>query len=199
VLSSLTDWVTRLIADHGAVAVFGLMLLESACIPVPSEVVMLYAGYLVSTGSMSLATAVAAGVLGNLAGSLLAWWIGRAAGRDLVLRSGRVSEKHLALADRWFQRQGERAVLIARCVPIVRTFISLPAGISRMPAGRFALYTTIGCVPWVLALTLLGEWAGNSWQRTHGRLELLDVVAAAAILGGAAWLLLRRRSAARAP
>jgi membrane protein DedA with SNARE-associated domain len=193
VLSALTDWVTKTVADHGAAAVFVLMLLESACIPVPSEVVMLYAGYLVSTGQLGLVTAVAAGVVGNLAGSLLAWWVGRAAGRGVLERSRFVSDRHLALADRWFERHGERAVLISRCLPVIRTFISLPAGVARMRPGRFALYTALGCIPWVLALTLAGEWAGSSWSRAHSGLELLDVAVVLAILATLFWLVGRRR------
>jgi membrane protein DedA with SNARE-associated domain len=172
------------------------MLLESACIPVPSEVIMLYAGYLVSVGTLSLAGAVAAGVAGNLAGSVLAWWAGSAGGRDLILRYGRfvhVTEGRLGMADRWFARYGERTVLIARCLPLVRTFISLPAGIAKMPLRRFALYTTVGCVPWVLALTLLGEAVGKNWETLHTRLAFLDYVVAAMIVAGLTWLIVRIR------
>ena len=192
-LSALTDWVTRTVADHGAAAVFVLMLLESACIPVPSEVVMLYAGYLVSTGQLGLVVAVTAGVLGNLAGSVLAWWVGRTAGRPVLERSRWVSDRHLALADRWFERHGERAVLISRCLPVVRTFISLPAGVAGMRLGRFALYTALGCIPWVLGLTLLGAWAGSSWNRAHSGLELLDVAVVLAIAAGLVWFVGHRR------
>jgi membrane protein DedA with SNARE-associated domain len=163
------------------------MLLESACIPVPSEVIMLYAGYLVSIGQLGFVAAVVAGVLGNLAGSILAWWAGRTGGRELVLRYGRfihVTEPRLARSDRWFERYGERVVLVSRCVPVVRTFISLPAGIAQMPLRRFALYTTIGCVPWVAALTLLGYVVGSNWESLHQRLAVLDyIVVAAAVLG----------------
>lgn len=201
-LSSLSNWVTRTIADHGLLAVFGLMLLESACIPVPSEVIMLYAGYLVSVGQLGLVSAVAAGVLGNLAGSLIAWWAGSAGGRDLILRHGRyvhVTESRLGMADRWFARYGERTVLIARCLPIVRTFISLPAGIAKMPLRRFALYTTVGCIPWVLALTLLGDAVGKNWETLHGRLAFLDYAIAGAIVIGIAWLAVRWRRSLQAP
>jgi membrane protein DedA with SNARE-associated domain len=202
VLSSLSNWVTRTISDHGLAAVFGLMLLESACIPVPSEVIMLYAGYLVSAGKLSLIGAVAAGVAGNLAGSLLAWWAGSAGGRDLILRHGRfihVTEARLGTADRWFARYGERTVLIARCLPVIRTFISLPAGIAKMPLGRFATYTTIGCVPWVLALTLLGDAVGKNWERLHSHLAYVDYAVAAAVVAAIAWLAVRARRAAQAP
>jgi membrane protein DedA with SNARE-associated domain len=200
-VNGLTNWVTRTIADHGLAAVFGLMLLESACIPVPSEVIMLYAGYLVSAGKLGLIAAVIAGVAGNLAGSLLAWWAGRAGGRDLILRYGRfihVTEARLAVADRWFARHGERTVLLARCLPLIRTFISLPAGIARMSLTRFAAYTAIGCVPWVLALTLLGRAVGKNWETLHSRLAFLDYAIAAAIVIAIAWMAMRVRGARHA-
>jgi membrane protein DedA with SNARE-associated domain len=202
VLTALSIWVTRTVSDHGLAAVFGLMLLESACIPVPSEVIMLYAGYLVSAGKLGLIGAVAAGVAGNLAGSLLAWWAGSAGGRDLILRHGRlihVTETRLGMADRWFARYGERTVLIARCLPLIRTFISLPAGIAKMPFGRFAIYTTIGCVPWVLALTLLGDAVGKNWETLHTHLAFLDYAVAAAIVAAIAWLAVRARRATQVP
>jgi membrane protein DedA with SNARE-associated domain len=202
VLTALSNWVTRTVSDHGLAAVFGLMLLESACIPVPSEVIMLYAGYLVSAGKLGLIGAVAAGVAGNLAGSLLAWWAGSAGGRELILRYGRfihVTQARLGIADRWFARYGERTVLIARCLPLIRTFISLPAGVAKMPLGRFAAFTTIGCVPWVLALTLLGDAVGKNWETLHSRLAFLDYAVAAAIVAAIAWLAVRVRRTAQAP
>jgi membrane protein DedA with SNARE-associated domain len=200
-LSAVTEWITRTIADHGLIAVFVLMLLESACIPVPSEVIMLYAGYLVSIGQLGFVAAVAAGVLGNLAGSVLAWWAGKTGGRELVLRYGRfihVTEPRLARSDRWFERYGERVVLVSRCVPVVRTFISLPAGIAQMPLRRFALYTTIGCVPWVAALTLLGYVVGSNWESLHQRLAFLDYVVVGAAVLGVVWLAVRLRRGASA-
>ena len=175
------------------------MVLESACLPVPSEVIMLFAGYLVSIHHMSLVGAVAAGVAGNIVGSWIAWGVGISGGRVLLERHGRylhITPERLDLADRWFARRGERIVLIARCLPIIRTFISLPAGIARMPFWRFTLYTAIGCVPWVLALTLLGVQVGSRWDEWHKRLEFLDYAILAAILATIAYLLLRRRRGA---
>jgi membrane protein DedA with SNARE-associated domain len=163
VLNSLIDAVTRLIGDHGFPAVLGLMTLESACIPVPSEVIQLFAGYLVSIHRMSLFAAVSAGVLGNVLGSWIAWSVGYAGGRPLITRYGRfihVTPARLERAEGWFQRRGEIAVLIGRCVPLIRTFISLPAGVARMPFWRFTLFTLLGCIPWVLGLTLIGVQVG---------------------------------------
>jgi membrane protein DedA with SNARE-associated domain len=196
VLNRLVDAVTNLIGDHGIPAVFFLMILESACLPVPSEVIMLFAGYLVSIHSMSLAGAVAAGVAGNIVGSWIAWGVGISGGRVLLERHGRyvhITPANLDMADRWFERRGERIVLIARCLPIIRTFISLPAGIARMPFWRFTLYTAVGSLPWVLALTLLGVQVGSKWDEWHNRVEFLDYLVAAAIVVGIVYLVVRRR------
>jgi membrane protein DedA with SNARE-associated domain len=196
VLNRLVDAVTNAIANHGVPAVFFLMVLESACLPVPSEVIMLYAGYLVSIDKMGLAEAVAAGVAGNIVGSWIAWGVGRSGGRVLLERHGRylhITPARLDMADRLFEQRGERIVLIARCLPIIRTFISLPAGIARMPFWRFTLYTAIGCVPWVLALTLIGVQVGSKWDEWHKRVEFLDYLVAAGIVAGVVYLVVRRR------
>jgi membrane protein DedA with SNARE-associated domain len=196
VLNSLIDWITRTIGDHGFPAVLGLMTLESACIPVPSEVIQLFAGYLVSLHRMSLFAAVSAGVLGNVIGSWIAWTVGYYGGRPFIERYGRyvhVTPERLALSERWFERHGEIAVLVGRCVPIVRTFISLPAGVARMPFWRFTLFTVIGCVPWVLGLTLIGVQVGPSWERWRHRLEYLDYIVAAVIVIGIVYLYVRAR------
>jgi membrane protein DedA with SNARE-associated domain len=195
-LNGVIDWITRLIGDHGFPAVLGLMTLESACIPVPSEVIQLFAGYLVSAHRMSLFAAVSAGVLGNVLGSWIAWSVGYWGGRPFIARYGRfvhVTPARMALAERWFEQRGELAVLIGRCVPIVRTFISLPAGVARMPFWRFTLFTVIGCVPWVLGLTLIGVQVGPSWERWRHRLEYLDYVVAAALVVAVAIYVVRAR------
>jgi membrane protein DedA with SNARE-associated domain len=196
VLNRLVDAVTNLIGDHGIPAVFFLMIIESACLPVPSEVIMLFAGYLVSIHSMSLVGAVAAGVAGNIVGSWIAWAVGMSGGRILLERHGRyvhITPERLDMADRWFERRGERIVLIARCLPIIRTFISLPAGVARMPFWRFTIYTALGCVPWVLALTLVGVQVGSHWDTWHKRFEFLDYAIVAAIVAGVVYLVVRGR------
>lgn len=195
-LNSLIDAITRAIGDHGFPAVLGLMTLESACIPVPSEVIMLFAGYLVSLHKMTLFAAVSAGVLGNLVGSWIAWSVGYYGGRPFIERYGRyihITPARMAQSDRWFDRHGEVTVLVGRCIPVIRTFISLPAGIARMPFWRFTLFTVIGCIPWVLALTLLGVQVGPAWERWRHRLEYLDYIVAAAIVIGIVYLYIRAR------
>jgi membrane protein DedA with SNARE-associated domain len=202
VLNRLVDAVTNLIGDHGVPAVFFLMVLESACLPVPSEVIMLFAGYLVSIDQMTLTQAVVAGTLGNVVGSWIAWGLGFFGGRVLLERHGRwvhITPARLDMADRWFERRGERIVFIARCLPIIRTFISLPAGIARMPFWRFTIYTAAGSFIWVLALALIGVQVGAQWEEWHKRLEVLDYLVAAGIVAGVAYLVVRwRRSTAHA-
>jgi len=196
VLNGIIDAITRAIGNHGFPAVLGLMTLESACIPVPSEVIQLFAGYLVSLHRMSLFAAVSAGVLGNLIGSWIAWSVGYYGGRPFIERWGRyihVTPARLERSERWFDQHGELAVLIGRCVPVIRTFISLPAGVARMPFWRFSLFTLIGCVPWVLGLTLLGVQVGPSWERWRHRLEYLDYIVVAAIVIGIVYLVIRAR------
>jgi membrane protein DedA with SNARE-associated domain len=160
-----------LITQYGYVAVFLLMLAESACIPIPSEVIMLFGGALAAGAypgaHPSLIGIVLAGVLGNVAGSYIAWAVGRYAGQPAVRRWGRrfgVRGHDIDRATAWFDRYGSGAVLFGRMVPVVRTFISLPAGFAGMPAGRFGLFTTLGCIPWTAALGIAGYALGANWQ-----------------------------------
>jgi len=163
--------VQHLIIQYGYVAVFLLMLAESACIPIPSEVIMLFGGALAAGiypgVHPSLAGIVLAGVLGNVAGSYIAWGVGRYAGQAAVQRWGRrfgVRGHGIDRAVAWFDRHGSSAVLFGRVVPVVRSFISLPAGFADMPAGRFGLFTTLGCIPWTAALGIAGYALGTNWQ-----------------------------------
>jgi membrane protein DedA with SNARE-associated domain len=163
--------VQHLITQYGYVAVFLLMMAESACIPIPSEVIMLFGGALAAGAypgaHPSLAGIVLAGVLGNVAGSYIAWGVGRYAGQPAARRWGRrfgVRGHDIDRAVAWFDRHGSSAVLFGRVVPVVRTFISLPAGFADMPAGRFGLFTTLGCIPWTAALGIAGYALGTNWQ-----------------------------------
>jgi membrane protein DedA with SNARE-associated domain len=197
ILQPLIDWVTATIGDYGLFAVFGLMLLESTGVLIPSEAISPFAGYLVSQEKLTMFGAVSAGVLGNLVGSWIAYFVGLRGGRGLWLRYGRylgVRAHHLALAEKWFARYGEPAVLVSRCLPVVRTFVSFPAGTARMNFARFSAYTFLGCVPWVLALTYLGYVLGENWEEVGSFLHYLDYAVALALVAGAAYLFVRRRS-----
>ena len=198
-VASITEPIANAATDFidavGVIGVFLLMTLESACIPVPSEVIMLFAGFNLSTGDMTLLGVIVAGVAGNVVGS----WIAYAAGyygRIEVLDKNRfihINHKHLDWADSWFQRHGDATVFFARMLPIIRTFISLPAGVARMPFWRFTALTTLGCIPWVTALALIGREVGDNWEDWRHNLEYLDFVVGAAIVIGIAYLLIRRR------
>ncbi len=197
ILQPLIDWVTATIGDYGLFAVFGLMLLESMGILIPSEAISPFAGYLVSQEKMSMFGAVAAGVLGNLVGSWIAYFIGLWGGRELWLRYGRyvgVREHHLTLAEKWFDKYGEFTVFISRCLPVVRTFISFPAGTARMNLAKFSVYTFVGCVPWVLALTYFGYLLGENWEKVGSVLHYLDYAVALAFIVGVVYLFVRWRS-----
>jgi membrane protein DedA with SNARE-associated domain len=189
--------VQHFITQYGYLAVFLLMLAESACIPIPSEVIMLFGGALaagaVPGAHPSLVGIIVAGVLGNVAGSYIAWAVGKYAGQAAVHRWGRrvgIRERDIDRATAWFERHGSSAVLFGRVVPVVRTFISLPAGFAAMPAIRFGLFTTLGCIPWTAALGIAGYALGANWQNvandfhgpTYAIAGIIVVAAAAAIV-----------------
>jgi membrane protein DedA with SNARE-associated domain len=197
ILDPLINAATNFIDATGLAGVFVLMTLESACIPVPSEAIMLFAGFNVSEGNMTLFGIVAAGVLGNLVGSLIAYAAGYY-GRLELLDQNRlihINRRHLEWADRWFERHGAATVFFTRMMPIIRTFISLPAGAARMPIGRFTVYTLAGSIPWVLALGIIGREVGARWEDWRNSLHYLDYVVLAAVVIGIAYLIIRRRRA----
>ena len=190
------------IATYGYLAIFLLMVAESACIPVPSELIMTFGGALAAgavpgTG-LNLVGVILAGTAGNVAGSYIAWAVGRYGGQAALRRWGRllrIREHDLDRASEWFDRYGPRAVLIGRLLPVVRTFISLPAGIAGLDPLRFGIYTTIGCVPWTAALGAAGYAVGKNWDSIvkgfHGPTY---IIAAVVVIGLAVaiWRYLRR-------
>lgn len=195
VIQSLVSWVTNGIGTHGALAVFGLMIVESSGIPIPSEAISPFAGYLVSTAHMGFVIAVAAGVGGNLVGSWIAYFIGLWGGRELALRYGRyvgVSQTRLVRTERWFARYGEVTVLVSRLLPAVRSYSSFPAGFARMNLLKFTLYTIAGCVPWVLVLTYAGYLLGKHWDNVSSVLRPLEYVVVLAFVVGILYLIVRR-------
>src|SRR5262252_6285402 len=185
------------------------MLAESACIPVPSELIMLFGGALaagaVPGAHLSLAGVIIAGVLGNVAGSYVAWAVGKYAGQAAVRRWGRrvgIRQHEVDRAIGWFDRHGPAAVFFGRLVPVVRTFISLPAGLANMPAGRFGLYTTLGCIPWTAALGIAGYALGANWQHIandfHGPTYAIAGIIAVALASAVVLHFIRRRRRRRA-
>jgi membrane protein DedA with SNARE-associated domain len=199
-LASITDPIVEVAVDvvdaMGLPGVFVLMVLESACIPVPSEATMLFAGFNVSNGEYSLFAATMTGVGANLVGSWIAYGIGRAGRVDILEKHGaklHIKKSHLEWADRWFERHGDATVFFTRMLPIIRTFISLPAGVARMPFWRFSLLTIAGCLPWVLLLTFIGKQAGDRWESWKDSLHYVDYAVVAAIAIGIVWLVVRNR------
>lgn len=198
----MVEWGTDLILDwisqFGYLGITFLMALESACIPVPSEIVMPFSGYLVYLAEqpgydgtvMTLLGIGLAGAVGCTIGSIVAYWVGKHAGRRVIIRYGKyflVSEKHLLLAERWFEKYGEAATFISRLLPIIRTFISLPAGIAKMNFKKFVFYSFVGSLPWTLALGYVGYILGPSWEDIMDVFHKLDVVVVAAVIALVVW------------
>jgi membrane protein DedA with SNARE-associated domain len=200
---SLVNLAWHFVRDAGLPAVFVLMVAESACVPIPSEATMLFAGFAVADpgGSsahhhLTLVGIVAAGVLGNLVGSWIAYGVGRAGRVELIERHGRwlhLKPSHIAWADRWFARYGDPAIFFSRMLPIVRTFISLPAGIAKVPFARFTVLTIAGCLPWVLGLALVGEAVGNEWTNVRKGFEYVDYAVVALVVLGIVYAAIRWR------
>ena len=200
---SLVNVAWHFVRDGGLPAVFLLMTAESALVPIPSEATMLFAGFAVANpgGShahhhLTLLGIVVAGVVGNLVGSWIAYAVGRAGRLELIERHGRwlhMTPSRIAWADRWFERYGAPAVFFSRMIPIVRTFISLPAGIAKMPFVRFTVLTIAGCVPWVLGLALAGEAVGSEWHSVRKGFDYVDYAVVALVVLAIAYAIVRRR------
>jgi membrane protein DedA with SNARE-associated domain len=197
----LVEFATNVVGDLGIAGIFALMVPESACIPIPSEATMLFAGFNVSQGKYTLFAAVAAGVAANVVGSWIAYAIGYYGRLGLLERHGsklHIKKSHLDWADRWFAQHGEATVFFARMLPIIRTFISLPAGAARMPFWRFTIFTLLGCIPWVFLLAFIGKQAGSNWHKWKDSLHYVDYAVAAAIVVGIVYLVVRWRRRRRA-
>ena len=202
VLASITDplveFAVNVIDAMGLPGIFLLMVAESACIPIPSEATFLFAGFGVARGDFSLFAVVAVGTAANVVGSWIAYAIGYYGRVDVLEKHGRklhIKPSHLRWADDWFARYGSATVFFSRMLPIVRTFISLPAGVARMPFWRFTVLTTLGCIPWILMLTLIGQAVGDNWEQWKDKLHYVDYAVAALIVLGLIWLVVRKRRA----
>jgi membrane protein DedA with SNARE-associated domain len=187
-VGSFSDFVINLIGNLGYWGVFIGMTLESACIPIPSEIIMPFSGFVVWQGNtnMTLIGITIVGALGNLLGSIIAYSVGSKGGRPLLEKYGKyllITHSKLELADRWFFKYGGKAVLISRCLPIIRTFISLPAGIAHMDLKKFITYTFIGSLPWCFALGYIGTKLGPNWGIIQGYFHILDIIVEIVIFG----------------
>lgn len=193
------------VSRHGYLAIFILMAIESACIPIPSEAIMLFGGALTAevviagtTGHLSRSAVAVIGALGNVLGSAVAYLIGRTGGRTVVERWGRyllIRHHDLDRAERFFARRGQLAVLIGRLLPVVRTFISFPAGVSEMPFGSFAFLTLIGSLPWTFGLAYVGQRLAANWQTVANAATPISMVIAVLLVAVVACWYLKRRGA----
>jgi membrane protein DedA with SNARE-associated domain len=190
ILGILFIFIKSVIAATSYAGIALLMAIESACIPLPSELIMPFAGYLVYEGSLSLFWVATAGAIGCNMGSLVAYEIGYYGGRPLVERYGRwilMGRRELDWADRFFARWGYLAVFVGRLLPVIRTFIALPAGVARMPRGRFHIYTFLGSWPWCLALAYVGMKLGENWRGIGKYFHQFDIVIGGILLIGIVW------------
>jgi membrane protein DedA with SNARE-associated domain len=203
ILTALAGMITAVISAGGYAGIAALMAIESACIPLPSEIIMPFSGYLVSTGRFELFWVATAGAVGCNIGSTIAYYAGAYGGRRAVERWGRyllIDPRDLARADRFFARWGSATVFVSRLLPVVRTFIALPAGIARMNQAKFQLYTFLGSWPWCFALAYVGMKLGEAWDSDptlKDTLHRFDAAIAAALVAGAAWYVWRHLQGAR--
>jgi membrane protein DedA with SNARE-associated domain len=207
IIEILSGLIVATISLLGYSGIVLLMAIESACIPLPSEIIMPFSGYLVSTGQMNLWAVAFAGAVGCVLGSLVAYWVGSKGGRPLIEKYGRfvlVSSHDLDLADRWFANYGEIIVFVSRLLPAIRTFIAFPAGVARMNLKRFVIYTFAGSLPWCLGLAYIGQKLGEKWNKDDTlktwfhRFDFLIGIAAALLIGWWIWRHLRHLSKEKA-
>lgn len=201
ILEALAAFVIYVISQMGLPGIVLLMAIESACIPLPSEVIMPFSGYLVFLGKYSLWSVGLAGAIGCVVGSIPAYYLGMYGGRPLIEKYGKyilMSLHDLDMADRWFDRHGEATVFFARLLPVIRTFIAFPAGVARMEMKRFIAYTFAGSLPWCLGLAYIGMVMGEQWPTLRGYFHKFDLLIGAVIVAGIVWYVRRHfRNVAR--
>jgi membrane protein DedA with SNARE-associated domain len=203
IIAALAIWIIAVISGGGYLGIVVLMAIESACIPLPSEIIMPFSGYLVSTGRFDLYLVATAGAIGCNVGSIAGYELGRHGGRPLIERWGKyvlMSTHELDRAERFFARWGDMTVLICRLLPAIRSFIAFPAGVARMPLLRFHIYTFVGSWPWCFALAWVGMKLGDQWRtdpRLGAILHKLDFVVVGAVVAGAIWFVWHKRKGIR--
>ncbi len=192
IITELSRFIVSMISTFGYTGIFVTMAIESACIPLPSEIIMPFAGYLVSSGQFTMLGVTLAGAIGNVAGSMVAYYVGVWGGRPFVERYGPyllVSRNEIVIADRWFAKYGEAAVFFGRMLPVVRTFISLPAGIAGMNIYRFILFTFLGALPWCYLLASIGVKMGKEWAHLRDYFHQFDVIIGLSVALGVGYFL----------
>jgi membrane protein DedA with SNARE-associated domain len=202
ILAPIAAWVVGFVSSWGYSAVVVCMTIESACIPLPSEIIMPFSGYFVSIGRFNIWGVTVAGAFGNLVGGSVTYWLGIWGGRPFFERYGKyvlISRKELDRADRWFSRFGDWSILITRNLPIIRTFISLPAGVARMNWVKFSLFTFFGSLPWCFALALTGKTLGEHWEGIRVYFSKADIVIAVALVVVIGFWIYRHVREAREP
>jgi len=195
IITLLGHFVENMISSFGYSGVFIAMAIESACIPLPSEIILPFTGYMVFQGHFSFWQATVIATLGNLFGGLVAYYVGVWGGRSFLKRYGRyfmINERELAWTERLFERHGEMTVLVGRMLPVVRTFISLPAGIARMNPFKMATYTALGAFIWCTFLIFVGQKLGENWDSLKPFFHRADVVVGGALVIVVAYVVLKR-------
>lgn len=196
IIAQLGQFVVNLISSFGYFGVFIAMAIESAAIPLPSEIILPFTGYMVFHGDFQLWPATVAATLGNLFGGMVAYYVGVLGGRPFVQKYGRyffINQKELAMTERLFAKHGEITVFIGRLLPVVRTFISLPAGIARMNPWKMALYTVLGALPWCLFLIVVGQKMGENWNSLKPLFHRFDLLIGVVIVSGILFLIWKQR------
>ncbi|MGH2865031.1 MAG: DedA family protein [Solirubrobacteraceae bacterium] len=209
ITEALVNETSHLVRDGGLPVIFALMAISSACIPIPSEVVMLFAGFVVadpgqsaSQHHLTLVGVVLAGLLGTMAGSWITYAVGRGGRLELLERHGakvHMGPAQIDRADRWFARYGEATVLFGRMIPLLRAFVSLPAGAAKMPLVRFTVFSLIGAIPWTLGLALVGHALGHNWTSVRKGFEDVDYAIVALIVVGVLYAIAHVRRGRRRP
>lgn len=196
IIEPIVHAMERWVVDYGYAAIFLLMLAESACIPFPSEVTMLVGGWYSATGDLNFFWVAMAGVAGNVVGSWIAYAIGRKTGRALLDRYGKyilIRSHDVDKAEVWWDKHGEAATFFSRLLPVIRTFISLPAGMAKMPFGKFTVYTTLGVIPWTFGLTYIGVVVEDNWEKVFAYFDIPTLVIGTTLVAIAGIWYLRRR------
>lgn len=195
----MMQYIIHFMEEWGYYAMFVAMVLENANIPIPSEVVLGFAGYLVAANVFDFTMAIIVGTVAGIVGSVLSYWLGQYGGRPLLLKYGKYilfNERKFQLAEKLFEHYGGAAVFIGRLLPGVRTFISFPAGVAQYPMGKFLIWTVIGTIPWTILLIWLGKELGNRWEDliAYGHIFLYITAAGLIVLAGIAFWYYRRKT-----